>query len=535
MRRFLVSFACAVLIAPAAIASSYYHDPGPLAARTIEARASSEAWGEVQALRKRTPVRLPDQPFGRFGTYRQELLLGSDGRAAQLFRGHGGDPDSAWLGQYTHVGDWLQFELHRVAIDPAGFDAWWETERVQREKDAAEEAEWRAEHAPSLRRLVEALESAEPDALEKLADADPENFPPEFIEHLASLDAESRQSMLDDTRSQLDPPDAVTVAGEAGSGADLPQEGLSLRLLPIPYGDGWLLVDEDDVASMANSWNAWGRLSFGPRYWNDTPGPEESVENGWRWITIKPPLPARLPMALTTLLLDAPRLVTVSEWLDDPSEPTWKAHAATLRFRVDFGSAAGARAGMDLFGIAPDERWHATLDEVDVDSAVASLKLERFSPWEAVEVPTRGIRFSTRSPRSDSETCGFDSSAAVKANVTEVISTDAIEWDADGFAFLRLRIDQGRSQGLMKGDQLNAEDYAFGPGEGRVESVDAQEAIVLWRLQRFHPSMEVEPPVVGLSLVTPAWRRASYDTFGSWDAAGTATKVESEADAEAAE
>ena len=111
-----------------------------------------------------------------------------------------------------------------------------------------------------------------------------------------------------------------------------------------------------------------------------------------------------MPMALTTLLLDAPRLVTVSEWLDDPSEPTWKAHEATLRFRVDFGSAAGARAGMDLFGIAPDERWHATLDEVDIDSAVATMKLERFSPWEAVEVPTRGIRFSTRSPQSDSET-----------------------------------------------------------------------------------------------------------------------------------
>jgi hypothetical protein len=354
-----------------------------------------------------------------------------------------------------------------------------------------------------------------------LAEEEPDEFPPEYIEGLATIDAESRQTLISALKDQLDPFESDKSLEDASSSFDPSgrMDGLSMRLLPTPHSDGWLLVDQDSVESMANFWNQYGRAFFSPKYWNDTPAAEEKIDHGWRQITYKSPLPANLPSAFTGLLLNAPRLVTVSEWLDDPAEPVWIAHEATLRVRVDFTSAAGARSGMTLHGIAPDERWLATLTDVDEHAATAELKLKRFSPWDAVELPTRGLRFSTRSGRAQSETCGADTSAAVQAQVTEMLDTEAngIEWDADGFAFVRLRIDQGRAHGLIPGDELSAEDYSHGPGEGRVESADSGQAVVLWRIQRYHPSMSVEAPSVGASLVTPAWRRASYDTFGTWN------------------
>lgn len=539
MRRFVLLLALLALLAwPMSQASVSYRDPRPLGDPQLDAATAGAAWLDLQSLRASIPERLPDRAVGQFVRGRETLLLAGNGRAALVYAGGEGEPDSAWLGRLVPDGEWIILLLAEPAVAPEGLETWLKAERERSEAHRAEMVEWRRMHEQRMRRLLKALESEAEDAFAALGREDPENFSPEHVALLEAMGIEERALAVEEMRKEVDAFDADAPESDVAATDDHERpgpRGVRLRLLPIPHRDGWLLVDESNVAAMAASWNAHANLSFTPTYWNDSLDPEERIEGNWRWMTIKPPLPARLPTAVSSLLLDAPRLVAVSEWLDDPTEPTWKAHEATLRIRVDFGSAAGARPDMSLHGLPPDERWRATISEVDQDSAIANLKLERFSPWDAVELPTRGLRFSTRSSRSESETCGFDSSAAVKANVTEVIGADAIDWDADGFAFLRLRIDQGRSQGLMKGDELSAEDYSFGPGEGRVESVDAQEAVVLWRLQRFHPSMEVDPPKVGLSLVTPAWRRASYDTFGSWDAAGTATKVEGEADAEAAE
>jgi len=515
MRRFVLLLALAAAPVSQVLASSFFHDARPLGDAQLDAEAAKSAWVDFQSLQKAIPARLPDRPFGRFTSRSGELLLASDGRAAMYFRGGDDEPESAWLGRHVADGEWLQFELHQAAVAPEAFDGWWSKVGAERMAWQAEMEAWRKAREPMLRSLLLALESDSADALAALAEIDPDEFPPEYVEDLSNQDDESRQTLIDALKAQLDVSESPAASEHA---AALPNQagrlkGVSMRLLPTPHGDGWLLIDQDSVESMVNSLNQYGRAYLSPKYWNDTPSPEEKIEHGWRPLNFKTPLPANLPAAITGLLLNVPRLVSVTEWLDDPAEPDWKAHMAELRVHVDLGSQAGARVGMGIHGIAPDERWHATLVEVNEGSAIASLKLNRFSPWESVELPTRGLRFSTRSPNANSDSCGFDSSAAVKARVTEVIDPERIEWDADGFGFVRLRIDQGRSQGLIPGDRLSPEDYSLARGEGRVESVDSQQAVVLWRMQRFSATMSVEPPVAGVSLVTPAWRREAYSGF----------------------
>ncbi len=502
------------------LASMSFQDPRPTADPSLDVDAAQRAWVELQALQKATPDRVPHSPVGRYSNRQEQLLLAADGSAALIYSGSNGEPDSAWLGKQVPAGEWLLVQLWRPAMPPEGVAQWRDQLREERLAEQAERKAWLDEYLPRMKRFVEALESDSEDAIARLTEDDPESFPAERMAELEAMDADARSLLIEQIREGMAMMDATPeeTVGEFGvDEATRSPGGVTLRLLPLPYGDGWLLVSESSVTSMADSWNQYGRLRFSADYWNDSVEADEQIEHGWRSITYPTPLPSNLPSAITSLLLDAPRLVTVLEWPDDLAELDWKAHEAKIRLAVDFGSKAGARSGMTIYGIAPDERWSATLSDVDQDSAIATVNIERFSPWDEVEIPTRGIRFSTRSPRVQSETCGFDNSIAVQASVIEVVDADRIEWDADGFAFLRLRIDQGRAQGLLKDDEFQLQDYSLGPGEGRVETVESQQAVVLWRMQRYHPSMTIEAPSVGVSLVTPAWRRASYDTFGTWD------------------
>jgi hypothetical protein len=88
----------------------------------------------------------------------------------------------------------------------------------------------------------------------------------------------------------------------------------------------------------------------------------------------------------------------------------------------------------------------------------------------------------------------------------------ALPWDDEGFAWIELTLDQGRSHGLIVGASFDTVDDSV-TGEGRVLAVTSDQSTLLWRLQRYGEDMEVSSPVAGTALVTPAWRRAASDTF----------------------
>jgi hypothetical protein len=287
----------------------------------------------------------------------------------------------------------------------------------------------------------------------------------------------------------------------------------SIRMLRVPYRGGELLVPEMALKMIALGWDGEEPLSLMPVAWRLPAGVTPPDEDGYPEFEIANPLSAGLPIELAGLLRRDVIEGSVVEVLDTPETLEWKRHATSVRVKLDRGANHGLYTDMDIYGLPPDEGFFAQVVEVKGEEAVATVSLSRFAPGDAVELPARGLRFATR--RATGVGCHVDTSAALRAKVLAAATPAAdAAWDADGFAFAEMTIDQGRRHGLLAGDRFSAEAEEI-DGEGRVARVEAERAVVLWRVQRYDERQDVRWPVAGDALVTPAWQREAWDAFGS--------------------
>jgi len=384
---------------------------------------------------------------------------------------------SAMLGQATSDGDWLVLELRDMAIDPRSATpamiALWEAQMQEAE---LEMAEWAAAQKEA--------EGEDAEAAPALAETDDD------IDVLTDEDSE----FLGDDEEEMQ----------------------RTRLLSIPFGDGHLLLDEDRLMSTAQSWDGVGALKIDADYWSRRLRPEVDLAAGGsedQPFAIEDPLNAGLPNDLRKLLRRDAVQTHAVEWLDDPTALKWAQHSAQFKLRLDRGSRHGVFEGTVLTGLPPHEGRYATVVEASADSSIATISVLRFHPTDPVELPPLGMTFTNR--RVAGGACALDFSAPVRGKVLNASHTlESLDFDGDGYAWLELRIDQGASQGLAKGDRFYAEQSSLN-GEGRVSAVESQQSTVLWRLHRYYDEMALELPQTGAALVTSAWRRFEMDLFPS--------------------
>jgi hypothetical protein len=286
-----------------------------------------------------------------------------------------------------------------------------------------------------------------------------------------------------------------------------------MRLLRVPYAGGELLVPEWSVKFVASRWDGKGPLELTPAAWRLPPGQVTEDPDGLPTFEIHNPLSAGLPVELAGLLRRDAIQGSVVEVLDTPETLKWESHAATVRVKLDRGANHGLYQDMDLYGLPPDEDFFAQVKELEGEEAVALVHVSRFSATDVPDLPVRGLRFTTR--RQTGTGCHIDTSAAVRGKVLAVATPPkGVAWDKDGFAFVEMTIDQGSRHGLLAGDRFGAEIDEV-DGEGRVQRIEPERAVVLWRVQRYDEDEGIHWPAVGDALVTPAWQRAADDTFGS--------------------
>lgn len=434
------------------------HDPGMQAWNTVE---------EIQraAEKSRTPG---------YDSHGARWVLAPDGRYAMVLLPdeHHDAPRSAMVGRYRRDGNWLTIHYEGGALDLDG---------MSKEKRAEFEA-WQAE--------------SEAEAQAELARFE------------AGLAEEASDAAIDE--AQLEAIEAA-VDGENDGGEE---DGMQQRYLIVPYRGGELLLDENMLIHIASGWKGEGPLQLMPMAWR-LPGPDRISGNDEQTMefSIDNPLQAGLPWELARLLRRDAIEARVTEVLETSETLSWNRHMAEVHLRLDRGEQHGLYAGMDVYGLPPDEDVFAALTEVHPDYAIAKFEVQRFSPQDQPALPTNGLRVTTR--RSGSTGCAIDTSAAVRGKVLNVaVEPEKLVWDADGFAWVELTLDQGSAQGLAVGDQLQGEEYSL-DGEGRVRSVSSDRAVVLWRVQRYDEEQAVDLPKAGVALVTPAWRRAEWDVFGA--------------------
>lgn len=333
-----------------------------------------------------------------------------------------------------------------------------------------------------------------------------EDYRAEFEANAQTEEAQAEFLIEEDTQAG-----AEEEAEEAADEGDSEPSGM--RLLRIPHAGGELLVAEWSLKSLAASWDGSGPLKVMPMAWRLPPGRAPDATEDFPTFEIAHPLSAGLPIELAGLLRRDAIQGSVIEVLDTPEMLKWESHEATVRVKLDRGSNHGLYQDMDLYGLPPDEGFFAQVVELKGEEGVAELHVSRFSAADAPELPSRGLRFTTR--REAGTGCHVDTSAAVRGKVLALATPPkAAAWDEDGFAFIELAIDQGSRHGLMAGDDFGAEIDDV-RGEGRVERVEPDRATVLWRAQRYDEDDEIRWPAVGDALVTPAWQREAWDAFGS--------------------
>lgn len=430
--------------------------------------AEMPAWSEVEEVQRAAEkAGSPD-----YISHGSRWIMAPEGRHAMVMElpEDSDIPRSAMLGSYRREGQWLVIEYKGHAIDLASLN---EEQRIEYEAfQAASEAEMEAAVAEIEAELgdVEMTDDADADAA--VVDAEAE----------AELEAEMAQAM-------------------------------HRRYLIVPYRGGEVLLDEAMLADTAARWKGEGPLHLMPAAWR-VPGMDQptNFKQPMPEFVVDHPLQAGLPWDLARLLRRDAIEARVVEVLETPDTLVWSHHRAKVQLRLDRGERDGLYVGMDVYGLPPDEGVFAALTEVHADTAIATLDLQRFSPQDEVQLPTRGIRLTTR--RAGTIGCSIDTSAAVRGKVLRVATEPAdLAWDDEGFAFVELELDQGRAQDLAVGDELHGEDYEL-DGEGRVRSVQPDRSTVLWRIQRYHEGQELNLPTAGAALITPAWRRAEWDVFG---------------------
>jgi hypothetical protein len=267
------------------------------------------------------------------------------------------------------------------------------------------------------------------------------------------------------------------------------------------------------LVSTAAGWKGEGPLSIWPEAWR-IPGLAAPKDGEFESpdVSIEDPLHSNLPWELARLLRRDAIEARVSEAQTDPAALQWSHHRAKQRLTLDRGERHGLYVGMDVYGLPPDERIFAQIVEVQPDQAIAEFSIERFAPGDPVELVGPGARVSTR--RDATQGCGIDTSVAVRAKVIGVKTAEPLQYDAEGYAWVQFEIDQGSAHGLALNDTLDAEGHEI-QGDGRVRAIQPDRATVLWRVQRWDEDSEPTLPTVGAALVTPAWRRAEWDTFGN--------------------
>ena len=368
---------------------------------------------------------------------------------------------SAMLGRYTMNGAWLELRFEAASIDMDSltpeqreqYEAWQEAAQVEQAAAEGEEA-----------------------AAEALAEA-------------SALSAEEREAQA---------------AAEQAM-----EEASRQRLLRVPYRGGELLVPDSAVTMAANYWKGEGPLKLMAMAWR-IPGWQRDPDDYTFEFSIDDPMNANLPHELARLLRPEAIEARVTEVKESLQELVWRHQSAEVHLRLDRGERHGLYPEMNVYGLPPDDDVYGSIAEVHPDYAIAKIRLERFSPRDAVTLPNVGLRFTTRSAKSGA--CSLDYSAAVRATVLTAAPGE-LDWDEEGFAFFEASLDQGRAHGLSVGDTLYAEDDEI-DGEGRVIRAESERSVVLWRLMRYSESQEITPPRRESKLVTPAWRRAERDVFG---------------------
>lgn len=330
-------------------------------------------------------------------------------------------------------------------------------------------------------------------------------------ESFRSADPDELEAMLDAWEQEEE--DAALAEAEGAESAEDPEHAFASRLLAVAHAGGWLLLDADNLAGIARRWDGETPLALEPSFWSaslDDPADPPSEDHGSVRFAVADPLAADLPWPLKRMLHRETIDARIVEILDAPADLQWQQQSSALRVRIDRGSMHGVYEEMLLFGLADQQGKQLMVTSVAADHAVATLQLSRFHPSDPVELPALGTSWISRTVEGGS--CPLDFSAAVRAKVQATPAEPV--FDEEGYAWIVLQIDQGAAHGLAAGDRLYAEDYAF-DGEGRVATVRPNEAEVLWRIVRYMPEMKMTPPTVGTALVTPAWRRAAFDLFGS--------------------
>jgi hypothetical protein len=414
-------------------------------------------WSEVEAI-----ARLVDDSSA-YESGSGRWILASDGRLAVMTPASAeyDSPAAATIGRYRVDGAWLLVEIDGMAIDPssmsaetrAQYDAWREQSEAIVNATDGEDAEV----------VVEAFQMREPAVTEGRDDAD-------------------------DDRTQ--------------------------RLLRVPVGDGEVLVEATALIDIAAAWNGAGPLEV-PIHrtaaWR-MPGWVRDPDDYGFSFRIEDPLHAGLPIELARLLRPNPIEARAVEVLETLETLEWRRQQSSVRLRLDRGERDGLYPQMPVRGLPPNDEYRGEIIEVHPDHALARFELTRFSPREQPAMPGPGMRFTTRALSPGA--CALDFSAAVRGEVTALLlPTQGPSWDGEGYAWFELMLDQGAAQGLVVGDALHGEDYGI-DGEGRVLSVESGSSKVLWRVIRYDESHVPAWPRAGAALVTPAWRRAAWETFG---------------------
>lgn len=285
-------------------------------------------------------------------------------------------------------------------------------------------------------------------------------------------------------------------------------EHATQRYLRVPHAGGDLLLSEWSVEYTAKRWDGKGPLKVRPEAWRAGMAPD--AKSGA--FEIAHPLSAGLPIELAGLLRRDTIHGSVVEVLDTADTLEWKFNYATVRVKLDRGANHGLYEKMDLYGLPPDEAFFAQVGKLEPESAVAEISVTRFAPGDPVALPVRGLRFATR--RDAPEACGVDTSVALRGKVLALAPLAGNAKVVDYHSYRELDIDLGKQHGLMVGDRFTAEADGL-EGEGRVERMQGDRATVLWRVMRADEDDAVRWPAPGDALVTPAWKRAAEDTFGS--------------------
>lgn len=446
--------------------------PAQLARMQALVGTYQDDWTEVDALRSARNVSMFEQDGS-------ELLIAPDGRYALLRFEHDWDsgvtdrsqPLYATLGRVLQRGEWLEL---------------WE--------------EGHANPAPEL--------PAEADAATAMAMA--VSFALTALPEGSSID-QAIDFLTEQMRLYATEVATLPVSEAAQETAEPEQ-----RFLRLGFDEGELLVEESNVAVLAQSWSGQGPLWLNRGlFWSKGLEPAHAPVAGLygSGFLLVDPLAAPVPAALKRMLRVDAIDARIVETADDPAARVWSWGSTRALYRIDKGERDGLYKGMQLRPVQETGEV-LTVDSVERDSAIVMLRLERFSPKDTVSEPQVGDVYVSRKDSGQRQVCGIDTSAAVRAGITAVRMLDEGKADAEGFVWLEVDIDHGSRHGLELEQALSLEGGSYASGESRLRRLDASSATLLWRVHTAFGDTDVPLPVVGGHALTRAWQRASEELFG---------------------